>query len=69
MNSKENLTTEYLKQVAASSFEIAHLAIEITKAYIRKGQQIEVTDVLAMLQHRTAEEIIADIEELEGPIS
>lgn len=69
MNSKENLTTEYLKQVAASSFEIAHLAIEITKAYIRKGQQIEVSDVLAMLQHRTAQEIIDDIEQLEGPIS
>ena len=69
MNTKDNLTNEYLKQVAPSSFEIAHLAIEITKAFIRKGHQIEVSDVLAMLQHRTAAEIIADIDDVEGPIS
>lgn len=66
---KENLTTEYLKQVAPSTFEIAHLAIEVTKAYIKKGYQIEVQDVLEMLRHRTAAEIIADIDESEGPIS
>jgi hypothetical protein len=69
MLSKDNLTTEYLKQVAPSTFEIAHLAIEVTKAYIKKGYQIEVQDVLEMLRHRTAAEIIADIDESEGPIS
>jgi 1,6-anhydro-N-acetylmuramate kinase len=69
MMTKEHLTSEYLKQVAPSAFEIAHLAIEVTKAYIRKGHQIEVEDVLEMLRHRTAQEIIADIDESEGPIS
>lgn len=66
---KEHLTSEYLKNVAPSSFEIAQLAIEVTKAYIRKGLQIEVGDVLEMLTHRSAEEIIKDIESSEGPIS
>ena len=69
MMTKEHLTSEYLKQVAPSSFEIAHLAIEVTKAFIRKGHQIEVQDVLEMLRHRTAAEIIADLDEIEGPIS
>ena len=69
MMTKEHLTSEYLKQVAPSSFEIAHLAIEVTKAFIRKGHQIEVQDVLEMLRHRSAEDIIADIDETEGPIS
>lgn len=66
---KEHLTSEYLKNIAPSSFEIAHLAIEVTKAYIRKGLQIEVGDVLYMLEHRSAQDIIKDIDEVEGPIS
>jgi hypothetical protein len=66
---KEHLTSEYLKNVAPSSFEIAHLAIEVTKAYIRKGLQIEVGDVLYMLEHRSAQDIINDIDDSEGPIS
>lgn len=65
----DHLTSEYLKNVAPSSFEIAHLAIEVTKAYIRKGLQIEVGDVLDMLEHRSAEEIIKDIEGHQGSIS
>lgn len=69
MMTKEHLTSEYLREVAPSSFEIAHLAIEVTKAFIKKGHQIEVQDVLEMLRHRTAEEIMADIDVSEGPIS
>ena len=66
---KDHLTSEYLRPIALSSFEIAHLAIEVTRAYIRKGHQIDMEDVLDMLTRRSAHDIIADIDESEGPIS
>ena len=69
MSTRDQLTTEYLKNVAPSAFEVAHLAIEVTRAYILKGHQIAVEDVLDMLRHRTAAEIIADIDDSEGPAS
>ncbi len=69
MMQKEHLTSEYLKNVAPSAFEIAHLAIEVAKAYIHKGYPVDVEEVLEMLRHRTAAEIIADIDDSEGPIS
>lgn len=69
MFTREQLTTEYLKSVGSSAFEITHLAIEVTRAFIRKGHQITVEEVLEMLRHRTAQEIIADIDDVEGPIS
>lgn len=69
MFTREQLTSEYLKSVAPSAFEIAHQAIEVSRAYIHKGHQVSVEEVLDMLRHRTAADIIADIDESEGPIS
>lgn len=46
MKQKENLTNETLRGICKSNFELARYAILLGRHYIKKGQEVDMSDLL-----------------------
>lgn len=58
---REQLTTDYIKNLGFNNFEITNLAIELMKSYIHAGNYISVEDALEIMRKKGPYEIIAEL--------